>query len=72
MSGGICFLSLVAVRSAPSDTAEMVNQLLFGDLVDIAGSQGSWLHVVSRHDGYEGWCDFKQITLLDEELPEQL
>ncbi|WP_296297915.1 C40 family peptidase [Lentimicrobium sp.] len=72
MTGGICYLSLVAVRSAPSETSGMVNQLLFGDLLDIGERHEGWIKITSRHDAYEGWCDEKQITLLSAETMEVL
>lgn len=72
MAGGICNLSLIAVRSDTSDRSEMVNQLLFGDLIDIIDSRNGWIKAVSRHDGYEGWCDEKQIERLSQETLEVL
>lgn len=67
MAGGICYLSLVAVRSEPSEKSEMVNQLLYGDMVDIEDTNGEWFKVVSRYDQYTGWCSSKQIELLSPE-----
>ena len=72
MNGGICYLSLIPVRSEPSEKSEMVNQLLYGDMVTIEDTQGEWLKVVSRHDGYTGWCNKKQIDLLNRETMEVL
>lgn len=67
MDFGIVDLSLVSVRSEPSDKAEMTNQLLFGDLLVINEKHGSWKHIRSVHDNYEGWIDEKQVLLIDEE-----
>ena len=64
MTGGICYLSLVAVRAEPSEKSEMVNQLLFGDMVEVIDTSGQWLKIRSLHDSYEGWSDQKQIKLL--------
>ena len=72
MNCGICYLSLIPVRSEPSEKSEMVNQLLYGDMVDIDETQGEWLKIVSRHDGYSGWCNDKQIDLLSHETLEVL
>ena len=72
MNCGICFLSLIPVRSEPSEKSEMVNQLLYGDMVDINETQGEWLKVTSRYDGYTGWCNSKQIELLTCETLEVL
>jgi hypothetical protein len=72
MTGAICYLSLVAVRSEPSGKAEMVNQLLFGDLAEILAGHDHWLKIRTLHDGYEGWCDQKQLHQLSEETMEVL
>ena len=72
MNGGICYLSLIPVRSEPSEKSEMVNQLLYGDMVDIEEIRGEWLRIVIRHDGYEGWCNSKQIELVSQETLEVL
>lgn len=72
MTGGICYLSIVPVRSEPSDRSEMVNQLLFGDLLEVLESSGNWIRIRTWHDAYEGWCDRKQIQLLTDETIEIL
>ena len=72
MNGGICYLSLIPVRSEPSEKSEMVNQLLYGDMVDIEETRGEWLKIAGRHDGYTGWCNKKQIELLSRETMEVL
>ena len=72
MTGGISYLSIVPVRSEPSDRSEMVNQLLFGDLLEVLESSGNWIRIRTWHDAYEGWCDRKQIQLLTDETIEIL
>lgn len=42
----------------------MVNQLLFGDMIEVIDTSGQWFKIQSLHDSYEGWCDHKQIKLL--------
>jgi hypothetical protein len=62
-------LSLVPVRKEPSDKSEMVNQLLFGDTVEIVDEMESWKKVKQLFDDYEGWVDKKQLTeITDEQL----
>lgn len=62
---GIIFLAIVPVRSQPSDKSEMVTQLLYGELVQILDhTNPAWLLVKNETDGYEGWVDAKQLTLL--------
>lgn len=55
------FQSLVPVRAEPDDRAEMVTQLLFGDLVGVLEEQAQWRRVQNASDGYEGWIDEKMI-----------
>lgn len=62
MPSVICPLSIVPVRSEPSDRAEMVTQWLFGETAEVLAEQGSWSKLLFDHDGYEGWVDNKQIT----------
>lgn len=62
MKTGYCFLSAVPVRKEPSHSAEMVNQLLLGDRVEILDSRPEWLLTRSLFDDYEGWVSDKQLT----------
>lgn len=65
MPHAVCLLSVVPVRSEPGDRYEMVTQLLFGDLVEITEFNGGWTHVKVLYDGYTGWIDAKQCSILD-------
>lgn len=64
----ICYLSVAPVRKSPSDTSEMVTQLIFGDLCNVIGvtEDSKWLNIRLEFDGYEGWVDPKQIKLIEE------
>ncbi len=66
MKFGICLLSVISVRSEPTEKAEMLTHLIFGDLVIIQSSNQNWLKIRIVYDNYEGWVDLKQITFLDE------
>lgn len=57
---GINQLSVIPVRSEPSDKAEMVNQVLYGETFDILEQQEKWSKIRLHHDRYEGWIDNKQ------------
>ena len=59
---GVCRLSIVPVRSFPSDTSEMVTQLLFGDHYTVLESMnnGKWLKIQIKFDEYLGWIDVQQ------------
>jgi hypothetical protein len=64
---GICNLSVTPLRSKPSDEAEIVSQLLFGDYVVVLEKGNPWIKIKNHADNYEGWMDFKQLTYLTEE-----
>ncbi len=64
---GVCNLSVAPVRAANSDAAEIVTQLLFGDLVEIIEAGQPWIKINFPADDYEGWMDFKQLTYIDED-----
>jgi hypothetical protein len=66
MDFGICLLSVIPVRSRPSDLAEMVTQLLFGELLVVNETKKNWLYIRILNDNYEGWVDEKQILRLKE------
>ena len=59
---GICSLSIIPVRTEPSDKSELCTQLLFGDLYLIIEEQEKWLKIKIAYDGYEGWIDKIQHT----------
>lgn len=54
------------MRAEASDRAEMVNQLLAGDTVELLEQQEKWSLVRCEYDGYEGWVDNKQIVPFDD------
>lgn len=69
---GFCFLSVVPLRSDPSDRAEMVDQFLFADTFDLLERREKWSFVRSHYDGYEGWLDNKQYKVLNERQYEEV
>ncbi len=50
------------MRREPTDRAEMVNQLVLGDTVEVLDRQEKWSLVRCEYDGYEGWVDNKQYV----------
>jgi hypothetical protein len=60
LNHGICALSAVPVRAEPSDRAELVTELLFGECYTVLQAQGNWLRMEAAADRYQGWIDFKQ------------
>jgi hypothetical protein len=74
MEKGICRICIVPVRREPSDKAEMVTQLLFGDhytVMEYSGD-GKWVRISIYYDEYEGWIDVKQHKRISEEYFEEI
>lgn len=72
MSLGICNLSIVPLRREPSDRAEMISQLLFGETIVIEGVYKNWAKVRVTYDNYEGWIDRKQYQEISEQVFSEL
>ncbi|MDR2868269.1 MAG: C40 family peptidase [Bacteroidales bacterium] len=67
---GVTHLSQIPLRKEPTHCAEMVSQLLFGDLYKVIEEREDWLRVENHDDRYEGWiCRkvFNQIVVEDVE-----
>ncbi|MEJ8755684.1 C40 family peptidase [Pontibacter sp. H259] len=62
MDYGISMLSLVPMRAEPSNRAELVTQVLFGECYEIISRQEKWLQIQLASDGYKGWIDANQHT----------
>jgi hypothetical protein len=60
----LCISAISPLRANASDTAEMVSQVLFGEIVEIIEFQEKWIKISTWLDGYEGWCDPKQYKLI--------
>jgi gamma-D-glutamyl-L-lysine dipeptidyl-peptidase len=63
---GICSLSVIPCRKEPSNTSEMVTQLLFGDHYTITEQTEEWLKISIAFDKYECWINKKQFTKISE------
>ena len=70
-SHGICQVAIAPIRSLPSDTAEIVTQLLFGDYVEVIEKGKPWIKIFFPADNYEGYMDFKQLKYISPEMYEQ-
>ena len=55
------FLPIVPVRAFPSERAELVTQMLFGELCRVIDTHGSWSRIELDADGYSGWVDVRMI-----------
>ena len=51
-----------AIRRAPSAGAEQMDQLLFGELFEVADEQGGWAWGQARRDGYVGYVDIAALA----------
>lgn len=60
----IITLSVVPVRAQPSDAAEQISQLLFGESVEILAQETKWWKVQCLFDDYIGWIDPKQCQII--------
>lgn len=61
----ICLLPVVPMRKEPSHRSEMVSQLLFGEYAATAEEKEDFVLVKCGYDGYEGWVQAKQLTVID-------
>lgn len=64
---GICRVSVAPMRSEPSDKAENATQLLFGEFVEVLERRENWWYVRNAYDSYEGWMDFRQLQVVNQE-----
>lgn len=66
MRYGISNLSIVPVRTDPSEISEMCTQILFGEHYSITDENKKWCRVKLDFDGYEGWIDQKMVNEISE------
>ncbi len=66
MDYGISILPLIPGRANPSDKAEMVTQILFGECYQILNTEKKWVLIRNEPDGYECWIDRKQVRHIGE------
>lgn len=67
MHYGICNLSIVPLRIEPSDSSEMISQVLFGEHFKLLEIRKKWCKIRVAFDNYEGWIDTKQFEEITEE-----
>lgn len=67
MKHAICPLSVVPVRTASSHRAEMLTQLLFGEVVEIVDRKGrQWYKIKCHWDNCVGWVNGKELQFISE------
>ena len=62
-----CLVSVSPLRREPKDSAEMISQLLFGEIVKIHSIIGPWVEVTTLLDDYKGFVDSKHLLPLSEQ-----
>ncbi len=66
-SFGIIPLRIVPVRSQPTHKAEMVTQLMFGEIFKITDKILRWYKVRGWWDDYEGWLEEQYFIFISED-----
>ena len=61
-----CKVSISPIRAENKDEAEIVSQLLFGEVFTINEVQKNWINITTLFDAYSGWIDIKHLKLLSE------
>lgn len=66
MQYAVCTVAAAPVRKEPSHRTEMINQLLFGETMEVLETKEEWLKIRSLYDDYEGWLTHHLITDIPE------
>jgi hypothetical protein len=66
MDHAICVVAAAPVRKEPSHRTEMVNQLLFGEAMEVLEQKEEWFRIRSVYDDYEGWLTHHLVASTDE------
>lgn len=60
---GICSLTIVPLRASASHRSEMVNQVRFGEIVEILEEASEWAFVRMLEADYTGWLQVGQYEI---------
>jgi hypothetical protein len=69
---GICLLGMIPVRKQPAHESELINQLIFGDLLAILETEDEWVKIAGIYDGYPGYIMKSSIEHLNQAEYEKL
>lgn len=58
----VSLLPLLPMRAEPSEKAEMLSQLLFGERCFVKEQSQKWTKIHNANHSYDGWVDSKMIT----------
>lgn len=70
MEYAICVVAAAPVRKEPNHRSEMVNQLLFGETMEVLEEKDEWFKIRSAYDDYEGWLTYHLIAPVDKQIAE--
>ena len=71
MNYAICTVAAAPIRKEPSHRSEMVNQILFGDTLQVLEEKDEWRRIKTIYDDYDGWLTYHLISGIDEKLATQ-
>jgi len=54
-------IPVLPVRKDKSHKAELVNQILFGETIELIEENTDWSFIKTIHDGYSGWVEFRSF-----------
>ncbi|WP_299391405.1 C40 family peptidase [uncultured Gelidibacter sp.] len=66
MQYGIANLSIVPLRIEPADTAELLSQVLYGEIFKVVEQRKKWSKIRLTFDQFEGWIDNNQYLEISE------
>lgn len=66
MNNAIVHLALAPQRKEANHRSELVNQLLFGEQIEIIEKGNKWSLVSSKHDQYKGWMQNSSFVIINE------
>lgn len=72
MKHGICTVACAPLRADSNDQAEMVSQLLFGEVFEILEKIPNWIKIKTHYDHYEGWLGDKQFEDIFVDIYEEI
>ncbi len=60
-------IPVLSVRKGPTHKSELVNQVLFGEAIEVLNREEDWWLIHSEFDKYQGWVDDK-IFYFEEQM----
>jgi len=66
MAQVICIVPVAPIRAEGSHRAEMVSQILLGEMAVVVNETKDFFQIQMHQDGYEGWCQKLQLQILPE------